>query len=211
MEPQFRLKPVLQTGLKVTWDEARGRIASLRTADGTELIDAAAAHGLGQVVVETLKDRGQRYVLAARNRELLAKQFRDEPVKLLSARQETTGYANSLVTTWEHPLLHRVEQRWDVLKAIPRAMLTTTIWTKEIADPCGLYVAFPLSAPKAEIVYDSVGERNGLRPRQHARHAAPSRSARMPGWSSAPRPHRFCWPRPIRRWAVLGGRCSAAA
>ena len=108
-------------------------------------------------MVETLKDRGQRYVLAAREQELLEKQFRDEPVKLLSVRQETTAYSNSLLTTWEHPMLYRVEQRWDVLRAVPRAMLTTTIWTRETADPCAIYLAFPLSVPQAEIVYNSAG------------------------------------------------------
>ena len=139
------------------WDESLGRITSLRAANGIELIDDAAAHGMGQVVVETLKDRGQRPVLAARNWELLAKQFRDEPVRLLSAAHEAAHYANSLITAWEHPILHRVEQRWDVMKSIGRAMLTTTIWTREIADPCAIYLAFPLAVPDAEIVYDSVG------------------------------------------------------
>jgi predicted CxxxxCH...CXXCH cytochrome family protein len=35
--------------------------------------------------------------------------------------------------------------------------LTTTIWTKEVADPCALYLAFPLLVPKADMVYDSIG------------------------------------------------------
>jgi alpha-mannosidase len=144
-------------GLVVGWNLADGRIRSLRTAGGVELIDAAAPHALGQVVVETVQGRGQRPVLAARDPQLLAKLFRDEPVKLLNAREESTRYALSLSTTWEHPLVYRVQQRWDVLKDVPRAMLTTTIWTRETADPCGLYMAFPLAAPQAEIVYDSAG------------------------------------------------------
>jgi hypothetical protein len=144
-------------GLTVQWDEKNGRIASLRTAAGAELVDAAAPHGMGQIVVETLKDRGQRLVLANRDRELLRRQFRDEPVTLVHARLEKTAYASSLLTAWEHPLLHRVEQRWDVLQSAPRAVLTTTIWTREVADPCALYLALPLSAPGAKIVYDSAG------------------------------------------------------
>ena len=115
--------------------------------DGAELLDAAAPHGLGQVVVETLKDRGQRLALADRDQQLLAKQFRDEPATLVAARTETTAYASSLLTVWRHPLLHRVEQRWDVLKSVPRAVLTTTIWTRETADPAAIYLAFPLSLP----------------------------------------------------------------
>ena len=43
-------------GLAVALGRERGRIAALRTADGAELLDAAAPHALGQVVVETLKD-----------------------------------------------------------------------------------------------------------------------------------------------------------
>ena len=144
-------------GLTVRWDEKNGRIAALRTKNGVELVDRAAPHGLGQVVVETLKDRGQWQVLANRDSQLLQKQFRDEPVTLVAARTETTAYASSLVTVWQHPLLNRVEQRWDVLKSVPRAALTTTIWTREIAAPMALYLAFPLSLPGAKIVYGSAG------------------------------------------------------
>jgi alpha-mannosidase len=151
-------KPASGTRLHVQWDEKTGRIASLRTADRIELADAAAAHGLGQIVVETLKDRGQRQALADRNQRLLAKQFLDEPVKLLSARTETTPYASSLITAWNHPLLHRVEQRWDVLNDMPRAVLTTTLWTHETSEPCAIYLAMPFSLPDAKFVYDSVGQ-----------------------------------------------------
>jgi hypothetical protein len=167
----LRPSPGKTAELKVTWDEPHGRIASLRTADGMELVDAAAAYGLGQLVVESIQQRGQRYVLADRNQALLAKLFHDEPPKLLDARIESTRYAASLITNWEHPLIHRVQQRWDVHKGVPRAELTTTIWTKELADPCALYLAFPLRTPHApreeqhhperdeyELVYDSIGQ-----------------------------------------------------
>jgi alpha-mannosidase len=145
------------SGLKVKWDEKNGRMASLRTSDDRELVDGAAPHAMGQIVVERVKDRAQRPALSSRNPEQLAKQFIDEPVKLLDAKIESTDYATSLVTSWEHPLLFRVEQRWDVLKSLPRAELTTTIWTRETADPCAIYLALPLSVPEAEFVYDSVG------------------------------------------------------
>jgi alpha-mannosidase len=151
-------------GLAVRWDEAQGRIASLRSAGGTELADTAAEHGLGQVIVERLKDRGQRSALSGRNQDLLSKQFLDEPVRLLSAKVETTPYASSMVTAWEHPLIHRVEQRWDILKAVPRAMLTTTIWTRETADPCAIYLAMPLCVPGAKLTYDSVGQETTFGP-----------------------------------------------
>lgn len=150
-------KTEANAGLKVEWDETGGKMRSLRTADGRELVDAAAPHAMGQIVVERLKDRAQRMVLSNRNQELLAKQFIDEPVKLLDAKLQSTDYAASLMTSWEHPMLFRVEQRWDVLKSVPRAELTTTIWTRETADACAIYLALPLAVPNAEFVYDSAG------------------------------------------------------
>jgi hypothetical protein len=144
-------------GLQVVWNEPRGLIDSLRTATGTELIDVVAHHGLGQVIIETLKDRGQRYVLADRNQTLLAEQFCDEPMKLIESQLESSPYSATLATAWEHPLVLRVEQRWDILNSVPRAELTTTIWMKETTDPFALYLAFPLSVPEAGIVYDSIG------------------------------------------------------
>jgi hypothetical protein len=143
------------SGLKARWDETQGHVASLRTADGVELVDADAPHALGQVVVERLKDRGQRPLLASRDPQRLAQQFVDEPVRLVSARVETTAYATVLSTAWEHPALHRVEQRWEVLRAVPRACLTTTLWTREMADPCALYIALPLSLPGTELASPS--------------------------------------------------------
>jgi hypothetical protein len=142
-------------GLSVTWQN--GSVASLRTAGGLELVDARAPHALGQVVLERLKDPAQRQTLASRDQQLLQKQFIDEPAGLVSARTESTPYASSLITVWRHPLLDRVEQRWDVLKFVPRAELTTTIWIREAADPMAIYLAFPFALSRAQLVYGSVG------------------------------------------------------
>ena len=138
-----RDQPTTKRGLHVAWDEPRGRIASLRTEDGTELIDSTAPYGLGQIVVETLKDSGQRYVLANRDQTLLAEQFRDEPVKLLESALERSYYRVSLATAWEHPLVHRVEQRFCVLNFAPRAELTTIIWTREACRSVRFVYGFP--------------------------------------------------------------------
>jgi len=144
------------TALNISWD-TRGLLQLDDVSTGKSLTDPLSPWGMGQVLVETLRDPGQRYVLSRRDARKLADQWLVEPVTLVSQQQSNELYSNRLTSVWQHRHLERVEQCWDILHAIPRAVVTTTLWLREMTAPCAMYLAFPFAIKRAKIQYSSVG------------------------------------------------------
>lgn len=144
------------TAFKVSHD-ARGLIQLVEASTGKTLTDPTSPWGMGQVIVETLRNPGQRYVLSRRDTQKLADQWLIEPVTLVSQVQSNELYSSRLTSVWQHRHLERVEQCWDIFQEIPRAVVTTTLWLREMTAPCAVYLAFPFAMKRAKIHYRSVG------------------------------------------------------
>jgi hypothetical protein len=138
---------------KWQWDQQTGRLLSLTSGPGGSLVDARAAYGLGDPVIELPQGFGVRSKLMNR---APFETLREVP-HLTAFESLASHYSARFKKTWDHPNFNRIEQTWDFLHSAPIAEIETTFWFKEVTAAQAILLAFPLRLAKAKAIYDSMG------------------------------------------------------
>jgi hypothetical protein len=135
------------------WNPQTGRLLSLSSGPGGSLVDARAAYGLGDPVIELPQGFGVRSKLMNRTPfEVL----REVP-KLVDFESLASHYSARFLKAWDHPNFHRIQQTWDFFHGAPIAEIETTFWFKEVTAAQAVLLAFPFRLPNFKATYSSMG------------------------------------------------------
>jgi hypothetical protein len=131
------------------------RIAGRRIA----LVGAAGVDGAGfaEPLIEAPTGRRIRHRLCERSPAHSTGLLAPQRATLHHHRVEDHAGFLSLVRSWRHPTLQRIDQRLDLPHGVTWAEITTSIVVHETFAPLGLHLALPLAGDGASLRYHSLG------------------------------------------------------
>ena len=159
LEPQFGTEPAIRTpdkpdpcilenqALRITVDKASGRIASIRSqADGTEFLDNAADHALGDVIYHRVSGVAETPVMAGMNQDLQFTSYAfecDDCSRGLHGPAAQSMVISGHITTPDGEI--RIRREIVLWQQTSRIQVTIRLDKSETAEKESLYVAFPFA------------------------------------------------------------------
>ena len=140
-----------------SWESTAGRLSAVDWNEVTPWIDSDCPWNFGEVLLEHACAFEARDAVDQRKQDVLARSLQLHRLKLQTFARTESIYAERYELAWQHPLVHRVEQRYDFILNRRRLELTTTIWQREQPDAYAVYVALPFQIAEAKLCYDSAG------------------------------------------------------